>query len=61
MREFTNELIGKLLKVNGVEVTVTHVHNANQATVTANGRSWQINSAMKIEDSASRYSLRGSI
>lgn len=59
--ELTQDMIGQTLKVNGVEVVVTAVQNAYKATVKANGRSWQINSAMKIEHTASRYSLRGSI
>lgn len=61
MEQFDATLEGTTLKVNGVEVIVKQVHNAYNMTVTANGRSWQVNSAMKIERAASRYSLRGSI
>jgi hypothetical protein len=61
MNEFNASHVGTEIVVNGVKATITRVDSQWTATVTANGRSWQVNSAMRIELASTRYALRGTV
>lgn len=61
INEFNQNHVGLEVTVNGIKATIIAVESQWKATVKANSRSWQVNSAMRIELAESRYAMRGTI